>query len=375
MLKKILLTLLILWGAYYFWTTLDKTTPLSPPARIDYVQSFGQNTNKGNLLGIQPFVLPAHYASEGNFEQLIRAYFDRAKAEYLLIPQKTIVVLPEYFGTWLVVAQEKTLVYEAKTMDDGLKPMVLNHIFSFAKQFFSAPDSTKDAVKHAVFALKAPQMAEIYQRVFSKLAKEYQVTIVAGSILLPNPTIENGQLTLHDGRLYNVTAVFRPDGSLYEELVKKAFPIGDELSFVCPVNPATNPVFDTPVGRMGVMVCADSWFSAAYQNLKNKKADFVVIPSYSMGEGAWDRTWAGYSGAPTPTEAKADIGRITQGQAWAKYAMAGRATAEGGLKKGINVFLRGNLWDLGTDGTTVVLNDSATVTKKVSGGTLVNLWL
>ncbi|WP_428661292.1 carbon-nitrogen hydrolase family protein [Runella sp.] len=375
MLRKVVFALVLLFGIYLLWSVIGKTPPVAPPANISYVRSFGKDTDKGNLLGIQPYVLPACYASEANFEQFLDAYFERAKTENWLIPQKTIVVLPEYLGTWLVVANEKSSVYEAKTIDEGLTSMVMSNVFSFVTQLASVPDSTKDSVKHAVFALKAPQMAEIYQRVFAKLAKKYQVTIVAGSILLPDPHVVGGELKTHKGRLYNVTAVFRPDGSLYDKLVKKAFPTGDELSFVCPVDPRENPVFDTPIGRLGVMVCADSWFSSAYQNLKTKKADFVVIPSYSLTDGAWDKPWGGYSGAPTPGDAKADIGKITEGQAWLKHAMGGRAKAEGGLTKGVNVFLRGQLWDLGADGTTVVLDDSATVTKKVKGGTLVNLWL
>jgi len=373
--KKLIFGSVFIVGAYYFWTTLDKTPPPPPPVRITYVQSVGQNQNRGNLLGIQPFVLPAHYATEDHFEQLLRVYFERARQEGLIIPSKTIVVLPEYLGTWLVIAHEKTLVYQAKTVDDGLQPLVLSHPLGFVSALINAPDSVTDKVKHAVFSMKAPQMAHIYQSVFSKLANEFQCYIVAGSILLPNPSIRQGNLTTSSGRISNVTAVFKPDGSLYEQLVKKAFPIGDEQPFICDANPAENPVFETEIGRLGVLVCADSWFSRAYQALKAKRADFVAIPSYSLGEGSWGKVWRGYSGAPTPSDAQASIGKITEQQAWLRFAMGGRAQPEGNIHKGINVFLRGNLWDLGTDGTTVILNDSVTIMPKVNGGTLVNLWL
>lgn len=46
-----------------------------------------------------------------------------------------------------------------------------------------------------------------------------------------------------------------------------------------------------------------------------------------------------------------------------------------GIAKGLNVFLRGKLWDLGSDGTTIILNDSTRTTPVTSGAALTCLWL
>ena|GEM_PF-4008127 len=54
--------------------------------------------------------------------------------------------------------------------------------------------------------------------------------------------------------------------------------------------------------------------------------------------------------------ARKDTGKLTEGQAWLRYAMVGRAQPETGIGKGINVFLWGNLWGLRSDGGTIVLN-------------------
>lgn len=162
------------------------------------------------------------------------------------------------------------------------------------------------------------------------------------------------------------SAVFRPNGRLYPQLAKKVFPI-----------PANVPVFDTPVGQLGILVCADSWNSPVYKTLKQKGATLLAVPSFSAGNGIWQTTWKGYSSNVTPANARADIGKTTEGEAWLRHAMAGRATPEAGITKGLNVFLRGNLWDLGTDGTTIILNDS-TGTKtapRVDGAALTCLWL
>lgn len=373
--KKTLLVLIVFWLAYLAWASWDKED-LNPPSdttfRID--DEFGHNTGKGNLVGIQPFMLPVDYANEKAFFQKMNGYFEEAK-QIGWLNDSSIVVLPEYLGTWLVATNEKTSIYAETQLGKALQTMVLSNIFSFGKHYFTASDSTKDKTKHAVFAMKAPQMAEIYQQTFSQLAKKYGVTIVAGSILLPNPSVKDGLLIVGEGQLFNVTGVFKSDGSLSPTLVKKLFPITEELAFVCSGKPDELPVFDTPAGRLGVLICADVWNSPAYRALKNKKAQLLAVPSYSTIDNVWLVPWGGYSGTPTPPEARADVGVITEGEAWRKYTMGGRAKSEAGINKGINVFLRGKLWDLGSDGRTLILNDSLMAAKGFAGPGISCLWL
>lgn len=373
--KTILLILLVLVGVYLIWSSTNKGSTLQPTLRIDVVESYGDSTEKGNILGVQAFMTPVDYASEANFKQKIEFYLSEAQKNKLLISGKTIVVFPEYIGTFLVAANEKESLYQAKTLEEGLQTMVLSNIGKFTKTFVSAPDSVKDKVKYAAFAMKASEMAKIYQKIFSELAAKYAVTIVAGSILLPNPSVGNGVLNVNDGLLYNTSMVFDTKGKLNPKLIKKAFPTADELSFVCPAKPEDIPVFDTSIGRMGVLVCADAWFSESYRVLKQKGVDFVITPSYSNGYGNWSKKWTGYSGAETPADAKESIGKITLGEAWVKHAMAERAKNEAGVRKGINVFLQGNIWDLGADGSTIILDDSAKATPHIGKAALVNLWL
>lgn len=373
--KTILLLLLVLVGVYLIWSSTNKGTSLQTTLKIDVVESYGDSTEKRNTLGVQAFMTPVDYASEANFRQKIEFYLIEAQKNKLLISEKTVVVFPEYIGTFLVAANEKESLYQAQTLEEGLQTMVLSNIGKFMKTYFSAPDVVKDKVKYAVFAMKATEMAKIYQKAFSELAAKYAVTIVTGSILLPNPSVENGMLKANKGLLYNTSMIFDTKGKLNPNLIKKAFPTADELSFVCPAKPEEIPVFETPIGRMGVLVCADAWFSESYKVLKQKGVDFIVTPSYSNGYDNWNKKWTGYSGAETPIDAKASIGKLTLGEAWVKHAMAERAKNEAGVKKGMNVFLQGNIWDLGADGSTIILNDSAKATQYIGKAALVNLWL
>lgn len=367
--------LISLIGLYLLWAANGRGVGMRDSFKLDVVESYGDSTSKGNVLGIQAFMQPTDYASEANFKAKIKDYLMAAIKKDLWIQDKTVVVFPEYIGTFLVTANEKESIYSSKTLQEGLQTMVLSNIGSFLKTYLTAPDGVKDKVKYAVFAMKAHEMAKIYQNVFGELAAKFGVTIVAGSILLPNPSVENGILTVNDGLLYNTSMVFDENGKLNPNLIKKAFPTADELDFVCPAKPDEIPVFETPIGRMGVLVCADAWFSESYKVLKSKGVEFIVTPSYSNGYDNWNKKWTGYSGAKTPADAVESIGKITLGEAWVKHAMAERAKNEAGVKKGLNVFLQGNLWDLGADGSTIILNDSAKATQHIGKAALVNLWL
>ena len=125
-----------------------------------------------------------------------------------------------------------------------------------------------------------------------------------------------------------------------------------------------------------MLICADAWYPEPYRVIAAQEADLLVVPSYSPGDGHWSAPWAGYDGAPPPPDVDPqDVGRLTEGQAWIKYAMADRLPRTG-IRAGINVFLRGRLWDLGADGhTTLSWRDQVIEAPDVDGAALVNAWL
>ena len=340
---------------------------------IQDLAEYGTDAQRGNLLGIQPFMLPDDYRSADVFRAKLDGYLDVA-ARRGWLGERTIVVFPEHVGTWLVAAGEKPRVFQASTIAAAMQALVLSHPVRFVRALPSA--RAKDAVKYSLFRLKAPVMAGIHHAVFSGMARKRGVTIVAGSIVLPSPGISGGELVIGDGELYNVSAVYRPDGSPHKNLVRKVFPIRDELPFTAPASAADLPVFETPAGRLGVLICADSWHPSPYGAIVAREADFVAVLSYLSPDGVWAQPWRGYDGAPAPDDVDAhDVGTIAEGEAWLKYALAGRLP-RAGIDHGINVFLRGDLWDLGSDGHTVLVRERAVVeARHVAGAAIVNSWL
>jgi predicted amidohydrolase len=360
--RNVLLLILLLLCIGYSWSVSGRVSETSmlpdlKQAAIE-LESFGnKDSADGNIIGMQPYLTPSSYANAASFYATLDACLSVARKNNLL-NTKSIVVFPEYIGSWLVAANEKEKVYDSTgTITSALALQVLSNLSGYIPAYFSC--SSADKTREALFRMKQPVILRIYQDVFSRLAKTYGVTIVAGSVVLASPTISSaGVITTGDGKLYNTSVVFSGDGKVLPPLVKKIFPISDEQGFTCAADLAQSPVFNTPAGRLAVLICADSWFPAAYQQLNNR-ADVIAIPSLGSADSIWTSPWNGYNGfaAPPDVDTLADYHHITEGDAWAKYAMAKRAPAVG-IHNGMNVFFTGRLWDMHPEGRVLTLHNN-----------------
>jgi hypothetical protein len=244
------------------------------------------------------------------------------------------------------------------------------------RAWFTAPDEVQDKIKYGVFASKGETIARIYRKVFSELAKKYEVTIIGGSVLLPNPDIIKDRIRVKKGQLYNVSAVFNPDGSLQPKLVKKSFPIEEEKPFIAQ-NPASEiPVFKLPAGNTAVLICADSWYPDSFKSIETKEPFLIIVPSFTQHENAMNQLWSGYSGFPMPVDIdSSDRGKITLREAWIKYTLPKRIKTTS-ARYGINVTLRGKLWDLGSDGEFIAVSkDSVFTGYPGKGASMVNMYI
>lgn len=359
---------------YGIWSYTGRSSwEQTSDSRLKRIESFGKDLKKGNLLGIQPWMYPIDYSNEINFSKKIQSYLEEASKKGYINP-KTIVVFPEYLGTWLVVAGEKTSVVRSDKLEDSMRTLILSNPVSFIFNFFKAQG--KDKIRDTLFRMKAEKMLSIYSNTFSDMAKKWGVIIVAGSILLPEPYILEGKIQIRNGALKNVSYVFLPDGRVAENSPEKIYPIEDEKSFVAASTLKNLKIIQSPVGKIGVLVCADSWYPEVYEIFKKQNVNFVVVPSYVAPDGAMSEVWKGYNGSKNPTDIRLeDVHRISEGEAWLKYALAGRIL-KSGATHGMNVFLRGSLWDLGSDGEIILVHRSMVRTfPKIYGASIVNLWL
>lgn len=324
------------------WTNSDSHLDVQEELAID-------NACKRNIVAIQPYMVPSDYLTERHFTEKMKAYFEAARQKGYLREQ-TVVVFPEYLGTWLVLENEKEWAADVRKLNHAMAIMISSNPVDFLKSFVRSK-TEDDRLAAAIFRMKATRMARSYARIFKQLAKEYQVIINAGSILLPGPSIEGDQIRIDLSQpLYNSSFFFGADGSIYPAVVKKSFPTSDELPFVKAAPMCDLPVFDLPIGRTAALVCADSWYPESYAQLKALGAEVVLVNSFCSKPGAMRKFWNGYDGAPAPADVDLSVvGQITEEEAWIRYALPGRLK-DSGASTGVNVFLRGELWDLGTDG-------------------------
>lgn len=334
--------------------------------------SCGRRSPRGNVLGVQPRLAPDDYRSAAALQRRLAAYLALAEGRGWL-RDTTIVVFPEYIGTWLVAANGPPAVYRAPTLAAAFRPLIRQHLLSFGAALTRS--SAPDRMTAALFRARASAMAHDYNHVFGRLAQRFGITVVAGSIILPDPQIVDGAVTPGRGPLRNVSVVYKPNGKAHDQLVIKRFLTDEEQPFTSPCENDETPVFETPAGRLGVIICADSWYPEAYQPLTLGRAEILAVPAFLAGDGVWNKPWGGYNGSLPPADVNLDdVGVLTEGQAWLKYAMVGRLR-RAGIHWGMTPFLRGDLWGLGSDGPSLAARDGLLLGSPTSSAALVNLWL
>ncbi|UVE16474.1 carbon-nitrogen hydrolase family protein [Pseudomonas sp. LS44] len=367
-----LTVLLALLGSYAVWTEMRPASRYLSDLRSEVAVNLGEPGERGNLLGIQPELYASDYQSPAQLRLKLAAYLAKAHSAGLL-NAKTVVVLPEHIGTWLVASGEKDRIYQAQTVSEAMTWMGLSNPLRLGLAWFAAKG--EDRLADALLRMKAKRMAKDYQDLFGGLAKEFGVTLVAGSIVLPEPAVQNGVLRVGKGALYNVSLVFGADGAPLGQPQRKVFPIRDEQSFTAAAPVSALHVVDTPAGRLGVLICADSWYPAGYAELSRQGAQLLAVPAFLTGNGNWSKPWGGYNGAPTPADVQLQPGDLSEGEAWQRLALAGRLPASG-AQAGITVFMRGQLWDMGSDGQSLVATaQQHQMAGDGPGARLINLWL
>jgi predicted amidohydrolase len=349
--------LAILLVSYGLWTSKRHVGHYLTDLRIQVVINDGQPGEHGNLLGIQPELFPSDYSSVKRLHRKLASYLLQAR-DHGLLNDKTIVVLPEHIGTWLLAVDEKAQFYQATTLDEAMNWLAFSNPLLFLDAVIHARGSSR--FDDARLRMKARSMAQDYQNVFGGLAREFGVTLVAGSIVLPSPTVESGELRIGRGALYNSSLVFGPDGSPLGQPQRQLFPGWNQRGYIRPGKDAPLNVIQTPAGRLATLIGSDSWYPDNYARLNASGAELIAVPAY----------------------VHLDARPMTQGEAWRRLALTPASTA----KAGIGVFMRGQFWDLGSAGHSFASRGGQSIAEQSisaapkgvrpgQGARLINLWL
>jgi predicted amidohydrolase len=118
----------------------------------------------------------------------------------------------------------------------------------------------------AFAALGEPLPDGPYARKLAGLADELDIYLIAGMVERDGP------------HTYNTAALFGPDGSLIGRYRKRD--IGHEVIWNTPGS--ASPVFDTELGRIGIIICADRRNAGVVRGVARNGVDFIICPSGGM---------------------------------------------------------------------------------------------
>lgn len=232
------------------------------------------------------------YWTKDSFEQLIRSQMASVAAQTdPAVP--TLVVFPEDVGLLLAISgMEKQLAgidsIEAaigKAVTSKVVPLLWTRLIRWK------------AWVPALFLNRQKDIAEAYFETFAAVAREHEMYIVAGSVILPPYAIENGVVrwdkkpTEHN--VYNTSYLFGPDGLVIGkqdkiDLIELEQEAALNLSSGAFANLA---VFETEVGNIGIAICLDSFSDDITNRLAELGANILVQPSANPGPwNEWQQT-------------------------------------------------------------------------------------
>ncbi|ROO24699.1 hydratase [Salinisphaera orenii MK-B5] len=167
----------------------------------------------------------------------------------------------------------KSLQYIAEAADNGADLVVLPELCNSGYVFESLEETR---------ALAEPVPGGPTVDAWEKIAAERGLHIVAGIDEADGDT------------LYNSAVVIGPGG--YLGTFRKVHLWNRENVFFTPGDLAF-PVFDTPLGRIGALICYDGWFPESYRECALQQADIVCVPT----------NWVPINGQDPNREAMANI--------------------------------------------------------------------
>ncbi len=364
------LALVIIAGlcGYGFWTLQRPEGHYLSDLRIELALNQGVPGEHGNLLGVEPLLYPGDYQNLARLHRKLSAYLQQARDQGL-VNARTVVVLPEHIGTWLWARGEKNELYQATRDREAWQWLELSNPLRYGLAMLSA--SGDDRRSDARLRMKAAQMAADYQQLFGGLAREFGVTLVAGSIVLPAPYVKNGVLHAGSGPLFNSSLVFAADGSVLGQPQYQRYPDSETRRYIHHGRQQPLQVLQTPAGRLGVLVGSDSWYPDNYRLLAGQSVQLIANPVFLSGKQRWQLPWRGNRHQAAAAELPLQRGEVSEQEAWQRLT---QAASDGAAS--MSVFMRGQFWEQSGGGQGFASEAGTLWAGNASqGARLLNLWL
>lgn len=311
------------------------------------------------VVGIQLAISPAVYRSSASFAARLEEAVSAAVRQAGRRPgDELVVILPEHTGTFLSFLDEAGPIYSApsRPLVTGLQIITSPRFMVYHLKCAFLARNPRIFSTYFTFSnllrYKAEGMWKNYTEISSSLARRHRVTLVAGSISVPRPEDLGRPLA----PIYGTSAVFGPDGGLLG-IARKVHPVLEENMFLTAAPAAELKPIRTRAGRIGVLICSDSWYEDTYRSLKD--AQLLAIPS--IGEGGhevFDKGLRGFRDHQLYLSGSGDKSVPSVLEQLMKNGAPGRISLTRAVAA-VQPLLSGAMWDLKTGGPGLAVKRSA----------------
>ncbi len=315
-----------------------------------------------DLIAVQPFMRLADYGSEETFRTKIESLMERvdeARGGRVAgrFPHPALVVFPENIGTFLGVAGHYTVARHAATTDGALTRVLLRKLPELVRTMvrFRLRDP-----KRAALLLLSSTVWPIYFRTFSELARKHQAWIVAGSALVARNRRgrDSYRYEPRDADVWNLSLTFDPDGWVVNETRKvNLVPTLEDVLGLTPGCVDDLEPFDTPMGRVGTMICYDGFAEPHTANEPRFRTvgahydslDVRILAQPAANPWPWDERWV-----------FADPGEDQlRREQWLNEGLCCQLAGLGHVRWAVNPQLIGQIFDNRFDGRSYVFERTA----------------
>lgn len=215
------------------------------------------------LAACQVHVTAEDYASAAHFERMLHRIGARLAAARArqgeAYAHPCLAVFPEMIGTFLPLAGRLDQVRGARTTDEALTRVALSSLPRMASAMLRGRTTS---MKVGFLLAAAGEVRRVYRESFARFARQYRCWTVAGSAILPRNA--HGDLAdpfePADGRVYNTSYVFDPEGR-HVGAVRKVnlVPTVEDALGLTPGPAEELAAVATPFGGVGTLICYDGF--------------------------------------------------------------------------------------------------------------------
>ncbi len=302
-----------------------------------------------DLFAVQPYMTLQDYRDPDAFadhlERLGAPVAHRAH-------EAALVVFPEDIATFLALAAAPAGLDQVATLDDAFRLLGRRLL---RQLLWTRLRHRAGSMEAAFFTAAAPAVYRAWHRTFSRLARLWGATVVAGSALLPANALGYGSdaYQARDARVLNLSLTFGPDGQVHDHTAKvNLVPTQEDRLHLAP-DAAPRSVYAVGPHLVGTAICYDAFhvphtpheqrFTGQVPALAALGATIIAQPS--ANPWWWDQPW--------PLDPSSSGPRLRRDQ-WMSEGLPAAMAAAPTIRAGVNPQLLARLWDVHFDGRSMI---------------------